>query len=177
MRHRLLILTALAALAMTTAAAALAGTISPTATISGTAGVSITLPADPSLTSTLDGSDQTVTYSPVLGVVDARGTGAGWHLDISATTFSDGSGHTLAAGQVGSVGSACHSGSTCTAASSTGITYPLTIAGTASTFFSSALASGLGKVDVTPSISVVIPGNAYAGTYTSTVTLAATTGP
>jgi hypothetical protein len=30
---------------------------------------------------------------------------------------------------------------------------------------------------VTPSIDVSIPGNAYAGTYTSTVTLAAVTGP
>ncbi|MDX6451745.1 MAG: hypothetical protein QOH16_1794, partial [Gaiellaceae bacterium] len=29
----------------------------------------------------------------------------------------------------------------------------------------------------TPTINVAIPGNAYAGTYTSTVTLAAVTGP
>jgi hypothetical protein len=35
----------------------------------------------------------------------------------------------------------------------------------------------MGKVNVTPSVSVAIPGNAYAGTYTSTVTLAAVSGP
>ena len=177
MRHRLLILTALTATALTTAAAALAGTLTATATVSGTAGVSLTLPAGPSLTDTLDGTDQTVSYAPVLGIVDARGTGAGWNLTISATTFSDGSGHTLAPGQVSSVAAACKAGNSCTAASSSGITYPLTIGGTASKFFNAALNSGLGKVDVTPTVDVAIPGNAYAGTYTSTVTLAAATGP
>jgi WxL domain surface cell wall-binding len=177
MRHRLLILTAVTALALTTAVAAFAGTMSATATVSGTAGVSLTLPAGPSLTDTLTGDDQTATYAPVLGLVDARGTGAGWNITISATTFLDGSGHTLAPGTVSSVASACHAASTCTAASSSGITYPLTITGTAAKFFNSATTTGLGKVDVTPSIDVLIPGNAFAGTYTSTVTLAAATGP
>jgi hypothetical protein len=35
----------------------------------------------------------------------------------------------------------------------------------------------MGKIDLTPTIQVAIPGNAYAGTYTSTITLAATAGP
>jgi WxL domain surface cell wall-binding len=177
MRHRLLILTALTAAALTTTAAAVAGTMTATATVTGTAGISLNLPSGPSFSSTLDGTDQTVSYSPVLGVVDARGTGAGWNVQISATTFSDGFGHSLAAGQVSSVASACKAGSTCTAPTSSGITYPLTISGTAAKFFSAALNTGLGKVDVTPTIDIVVPGNAYAGTYTSTVTLAATTGP
>jgi hypothetical protein len=177
MRYRLLIISALAATALTSAAAAVAGNLTATATVSGTAGISLDLPAGPSLTDTLDGSDQTVSYAPALGVVDARGGGAGWNLQISATTFSDGSGHTLTAGQVSSVTSACHAASTCTAASSSGITYPLTMSGTATKFFNAALSSGLGKVDVTPTVDVLIPGNAFAGTYTSTVTLAATTGP
>jgi hypothetical protein len=177
MRHRLLILTALTATALTTAAAALAGTLTATATVSGTAGTSLTLPTGPSLTDTLDGTDQTVSYAPVLSIVDARGSGAGWNLTISATTFSDGFGHTLAPGQVSSVAAACNAGNSCTAASSSGITYPLTIGGTASKFFNAAVNSGLGKIDVTPAVDVVIPGNAYAGTYTSTVTLAAATGP
>ena len=177
MRHKLLILTALTAAALTTAAAALAGNLTATATVAGTAGISINLPSGPSFSSTLDGTDQTVSYAPVLGVVDARGGGAGWNLEISATTFSDGSGHTLAAGQVSSITSACHAASTCTAAGSSGITYPLTVTGTAAKFFSAALNSGLGKIDVTPTVDVSIPGNAFAGTYTSTVTLAATTGP
>lgn len=177
MRHRLLILTALSALALTTAAAALAANMTATATVTGTAGISFNLPSGPSLTSTLDGTDQTASYAPVLGVVDARGTGAGWNIQISSTTFSDGSGHTLAPGVVSSVTSACKAGNSCTAASSSGITYPLTLDGTATKFFNAAVSSGLGKIDVTPTIDVVIPGNAFAGSYTSTVTLAATTGP
>jgi hypothetical protein len=177
MRHKLLIVSALMATALTSAAAALAGNLTATATVSGTAGVSLNLPSNPSLTDTLDGSDQTVSYAPVLGVVDARGGGAGWNLQISATTFSDGSGHSLAAGQVSSVASACHAASTCTAASSSGVTYPLTVGGTAAKFFNAAVDSGLGKLDVTPTVDVTIPGNAFAGTYSSTVTLAATTGP
>src|SRR5207244_11340222 len=106
-----------------------------------------------------------------------RGSRAGWKRQTSATTTSDGSGHTLPPEQVAPVASACTAGSTCTAAASSGITYPLTIAGGASKFFNAAVNTGLGKINVTPTISVAIPGNAYAGTYTSTVTLAATTGP
>jgi hypothetical protein len=177
MRHRLLLLIALTATALTATAAALGGTLTATATVSGTAGISLNLPSGPSFSSTLDGTDQTVSYAPVLGLVDARGGGAGWNLQISASTFSDGSGHSLAAGQVASVSAACKAGSTCTAPSSSGVTYPLTISGTATKFFNAALNSGLGRIDVTPTIEIGIPGNAFAGTYTSTVTLAATTGP
>jgi hypothetical protein len=177
MRQRIIITLALAVLALVAATAALAGTLTTTATVSGTAGISLNLPSNPSITDTLDGTDQTVSYAPILGVVDARGNGSGWNLQISATTFSDGSGHTLAQGQVGSVAQACKAGSTCTTATSSGITYPLTIGTTAAKFFNAALNTGLGKIDVTPTINVAIPGNAYAGTYTSTVTLAATTGP
>jgi hypothetical protein len=177
MRHKLLIISALSATALATAATAFAGNFTATANVSGAAGISLNIPAGPVLTDTLDGTDQTISYAPVLGVVDARGGGAGWNLQISAGVFSDGSGHTLAPGQVSSVTSACRPGSTCTVAGSSGITYPLTIGGTAAKFFNAALNSGLGKIDVTPTVDVSIPGNAFAGTYTSTVTLAATTGP
>ncbi|HEX4678856.1 MAG TPA: WxL domain-containing protein [Gaiellaceae bacterium] len=174
---RIVITLGIAALALAAATAALAGTLTTTATVSGTAGVSLNLPANPSLTDTLDGTDQTVSYAPVLGIVDARGSGAGWNLQISATAFTDGASHTLAQGQVASVAQACKAGSTCTLATSSGISYPLTIGTVAAKLFSAALNTGLGKIDLTPTIDVAIPGNAYAGTYTSTVTLAATTGP
>ena len=178
MKQRIIITLGLAALALVTATAALASTLTTTATVTGGAGgLSLTMPANPSISDTLDGTDQTVSYAPVLGVVDPRGSGAGWNLQISATTFSDGAGHSLAAGQVSSAAQACQAGSTCTAATSSGITYPLTITTTAAKMFNAALNTGLGKLNVTPTIAVAIPGNAYAGTYTSTVTLAATTGP
>ena len=177
MRQRLFIITITLAVALVASAAALAGTLTATATVSGTAGVSLNLPSNPTITNTIDGTDQTASYAPVLGVVDARGTGAGWNLTLSATTFSDGSGHTLAPGTVTAAAQACHSGSSCTAATSSGISYPLTISGTAAKIFNAALNTGLGKIDVTPTIQVAIPGNSYAGTYTSTVTIAAATGP
>jgi hypothetical protein len=177
MRQRIIIVIGIAAVALVAATAAVAGNLTTTATVTGTAGISLNLPSNPSITDTLDGTDQTVTYAPVLGVVDARGSGAGWNLQISSTTFSDGSGHTLAAGSVTATAQACHAGSSCTAATNSGITLPLTVTTTAAKFFSAALNTGLGKIDVTPTMSVLIPGNAYAGTYTSTVTLAATTGP
>jgi WxL domain surface cell wall-binding len=177
MRQRFFIIIGFAAVALIAASAALAGTLTTTATITGAAGLSLNLPANPSISDTLDGTDQTVTYAPVLGVVDARGSGAGWNLTVSATNFSDGAGHTLAPGTVTAVAQACHSGSTCTTASSSGITYPLTVSSTAAKFFNAAANSGLGKIDVTPTVSVSIPGNSYAGTYTSTMTLAVASGP
>jgi hypothetical protein len=176
MRQRLFILLGSAAVALAAATAALAGTLTPTATISGAAGMSMNLPSNPSMTSTLDGTDQVVSWSALLGVVDARGTGAGWNLTVSATSFSDGSGHSIAPGTVSGVTSACQGGASCTGATNA-VTYPITISGTAAKFFNASADSGLGKVNVTPSMNVTIPGNAYAGTYTSTVTLAAVTGP
>lgn len=176
MRQRIFIIIGIAVVALAASTAAFAGTLTATATVTGTAGISLTLPANPSLSDTLNGTDQTVSYAPLLGVVDARGTGAGWNLTISATTFSDGAGHTLAPGTVASVSAACHAGSTCTAATNS-VTYPITIGGTASKFFNAAANTGLGQVDVTPTIDVAVPGNAYAGTYTSTVTLASVSGP
>jgi hypothetical protein len=176
MRQRILITLSVATVALAITAAAIASsTLTTTATVAGTAGISLNLPSNPSISDTIDGTDQTVSYSPILGVVDARGTGAGWNLTISATALTDGT-HNLTQ-TVSSVSSACHAGSTCTAGTSSGITYPLTVSTTAAKFFNAALTTGLGKVDVTPTVQVAIPGNSYAGTYTSTVTLASATGP
>lgn len=68
---------------------------------------------------------------PVLGVTDARGSGAGWHLTESATNPTDGT-HVLSQ-KISAVAQACHAGSTCTPpASST--TLPVTM-GTAGASF------------------------------------------
>jgi hypothetical protein len=174
---RFTLLLAVASAALVTAAAATAATLTATAVISGAAGLSLNLPSSPSMSATLDGTDQTVSYSPALGLVDARGTGAGWNLTIAATTFGDGAGHTLAPGTVTGVAQACHAGGTCTLGTSSGITYPLTVSSTAAKFFNAAANTGLGKVDVTPTVSVAVPGNSFAGTYTSTVTLVTASGP
>ena len=177
MKQRILVSLLVAGLALVAVSAAMAATMTSTATVTGSGTVSVNVPGASTLSDTLDGTDQTVTYAPALGVVDARGTGGGWNLTASATTFSDGSGHSLAPGGISAVSQACHSGSTCTQATSSGFTYPVNLSTTATKFFSAASQTGLGKVDVTPTISVAIPGNAYAGTYTSTVTIAAAVGP
>jgi hypothetical protein len=174
--RQLFFILGLAAVALVAATGAFAGTISPSATVTGAAGMSTTLPSNPSISDTLDGTDQTVTWSALLGVVDARGTGGGWNLTMSSTTFSDGSGHSLTAGSVSAVSAACQGGNTCTGATNA-ISYPLTLSGTAAKFFNASANTGMGKVHVTPSVDVSIPGNAFAGTYTATVTLAAVSGP
>ena len=43
--------------------------------------------------------------------------------------------------------------------------------------FNAAANTGMGRFTITPSINVSIPGNSYAGSYTSTLTIAAVTGP
>lgn len=172
MRKRLTIL-----LAVTAALAVIAGSayaLSVNGTITGTAGIGLDPGSNPSFTDTLDGTDQAVTYKPTLGVSDARGTGNGWHLTEQATALSDGT-HTLTQ-QISAVAQACHTGSTCSLPTSN-VTLPVSMGTTGTSFYSSATNYGLGKVDITPTVSVAIPGNAYAGTYTSTVTFAAVAGP
>jgi WxL domain surface cell wall-binding len=176
MRQRIFISIGIAFAALVVIGGALGATLT-TGTVTGTAGIGLTQPATAAFADTLNGADQLATYSPLLNIVDARGTGAGWNLQISATTFTDVGGHTLAPGSVTAAGQVCVAGSTCTAAVNSGITLPLTITTTAAKFFNAAALSGLGKIDVTPTVTVAIPGNSYAGVYTSTVTLAATTGP
>src|SRR4051812_49889941 len=124
MTKRLPILICTAAAALAAATAALAGTIPPPATIPGTAGVSLNLPSNPSISNTLDGTDQVASWSALLGIVDARGTGSGWNLTVAATAFSDGAGHSLAAGTLTGVTSACRAGNSCTAATNA-VSYPL----------------------------------------------------
>ena len=176
-----LFLTAAAA-ALVLAAVATAATITATATVTGAGSVSLASGATTSLASTLDGTDQTVTYQLPLTVVDARGTGGGWNLTITSTTFTTGT-RSLApnASSLTTVASACNAGSTCTNPTSS-ITLPVavpaaTTAPTAVKFFNSAAYTGMGSFTVTPTVSVSIPGNAYAGTYTSTVTVAVAAGP
>jgi len=177
MRQRTLLISLLIGVgALVAATAALAANLTATATVTGTAGISLAMPSNPSMSATLDGTDQTLSYSPVLGVVDARGTGAGWNLTVAATALTDGSSHNLAQ-NLTAVSSACHSGSTCTNASNSVSGYPLTLSTTATKFFNSATNTGMGKVDVTPTVQVPVPGNAYAGTYTSTLTISSVSGP
>lgn len=183
MRQRIIIFSGLTMAALTLAAAAVAGTVTATATVSGAGSLSLSNGSTASLTDTLDGTDQTVGYTLPLTLTDARGSGAGWNLTVTSTTFNDGAGHTLAtsASSISSVAMTCVSGGTCTNATNS-ITYPATVPAAATApaavkLFNAAANTGLGRFTITPTIDVSIPGNAYAGSYSSTITVAAVSGP
>jgi hypothetical protein len=115
---------------------------------------------------------------------DTRGTGAGWNETITSTQFTTGGGtpNTLAtnASSLTGVTSVCVSG-TCTNPTNA-ITYPVAVpaaatAPTAVKFFNAAANTGMGKFTTTPTIGVFVPQSSFAGTYTSTLTIAIVTGP
>lgn len=182
MRKLTLIVTiALAALAAATAA--VAGNVTATASITGGGSLALSHGSAATVSSTLDGTDQNATYTLPLSLSDIRGTGAGWNVTVTSTLFSDGSGHAFPAGtsSVTGVTSACVSGGSCTSATNS-VTYPLTVpaastAPAAVKLFNAAAGTGMGRFTLTPTFAVAIPGNAYAGSYASTVTLAAVSGP
>jgi hypothetical protein len=133
----------------------------------------------------LNGDDQTMTYALGLTVTDARGSGAGWNLTITSTLFDDGHGHQFAS-NASSINAAptvvCSGiGSHCTNPTNS-ITYPVGVpagstAPTPVKFFNAATGSGLGKFTITPTVTISVPGSTYAGTYTSTVSVAVVSGP
>ena len=183
MKQKLTILIGLTVAALALAAAAVAGTVTATATVTGAGSLGLTHGATASISDTLDGSDQSASYTVPLSVTDARGTGAGWNLTITSTTFTDSSSHTLAttASTITGVTSACVNGGTCTNPTST-ITYPLTVPAATSApaavkLFNASANTGMGRFTVTPTVNVAIPGNTFSGTYTSTVTVAVVSGP
>jgi hypothetical protein len=62
---------------------------------------------------------------------------------------------------------------------SSGLVVPQNATGSRSpvSFFSTPSGTGMGNFTLTPSVSVVVPSNAYAGSYQSTVTVDVTVGP
>ena len=181
MRTRLLI-ALFATLAMASAAAAI--------TVQGTVNAGSTLTAtgvgSPTFNPTLNGVDQTTSYALPVSVVDARGlaVGGGWNLTITSTTFNDGSGHTFptTASTMTGVATACGASSTClaptNAVTNTNLSIPAgTVAPAAVKWENAATATGLGTNTVTATISVAVPANVFAGSYSSTVTVAIVAGP
>ena len=171
------------AVALVAAGSATASTVTATANVSsGT--LSLSSSAAPSVGVTLDGTDQSPSYTAGMTVNDATGSGNGWNVTITSTTFSTGGGspHLLSTGAstVTGVSSSC-AGGTCTNPTNS-VGYNLGVpagaaAPTAVKLFNAAADTGLGNFTVTPAVQVAIPANTYAGTYTSTVTLAVVSGP
>jgi hypothetical protein len=181
LRHAWLLCCALSGLCLALAVPVLAD--SATATASVTAGtLSEVAAGSPSFSATLNGTDQTVTSSAMtLAAKERRGAGAGWNVTITSTTFTAGANtFSTTATSVTGVTSACVAG-TCTNPTNA-IGYPLTVpagstAPTAIKLFNAAAATGLGDFTLTPTFSLAIPANAYAGSYSSTMTFSIVSAP
>ncbi len=186
MRKQLVIAAGLTLTVLLAAATAGAATVTVNATVTGGATLSVAGNGTPSFSLTLNGDDQTASYTLPVQVVDARGlaVGGGWNLTVTSTQFSDGAGHTFpaTASKITGVTAACHTGSTCTlptnSVSNSNLAVPAGAGPpTAVKFYNAATATGLGRVDANATVSVAIPANTIAATYTSTVTVAIAAGP
>jgi hypothetical protein len=159
-----------------------------TATVTITAG-SLSVDAnDVSLSAVvLDGSDKTATSasgSNSWAAEDARGTGVGWHLTIDATDFTDG-GKTInisAADQEFKIqlldtNIAVVSGNTKPTSSVTSLTAIPEAPAAALTFASAAANEGMGSYTLAPNFELEVPAETLAGSYSSTITVSAVSGP
>lgn len=138
---------------------------------------------------TLNGSDQTETFSLPIVVEDYTGSGAGWGLSLALTPFTNtNNSDTLSSGAAVVLSApnpdTCNDSGTC-ALPTNGIapgSYPVALtasndSSTSSQFYSANTNTGMGSATVTPQIQVTIPAKAYVGTYSSTFTVSITTGP
>jgi hypothetical protein len=148
--------------------------------------LSLSTAAAPSFSASLPLGDQTPTYALPLTVQDTRsGSAAGWNLTITSTQFTTGGAtpRTLAttASRATAVASACAGGASCVSPTNA-VTYPVTVpAGStppsAVKLDNAAAGTGTGIFTLTPTISVSVPANSYAGSYNSTLTIALVSGP
>ncbi|MBA3865319.1 MAG: WxL domain-containing protein [Solirubrobacterales bacterium] len=108
--------------------------------------------------------------------------GLGWNLTVTSTQFLSGT-HTLptTASTITAVASACANGGICTVPTNS-VSFPVSVpagAGPPSAvkFFNAAASTGIGTFTVTPTVSVLVPQNSFAGAYTSTLTISVISGP
>jgi WxL domain surface cell wall-binding len=186
-----------------TASATACGTAIPassTCTMTGTVSLSagpltLTSPSSLSWSTTLTGVDQQLVDTNAgdqqYTVNDATGSGAGWHVTTSATTFTNGSstfpntGTFSTNGSVTSITSTSAPSATCTASCSlptNQTTYPVAIttgtSPTPVTIYDTAAGTGMGEMVIGGSTAtnpvgwwVNVPASATAGSYTSTITM------
>jgi WxL domain surface cell wall-binding len=157
-----------------------------TATIAAGSLGFVSTPPNVSFSATLNGLDQSVATTQALDVGDATGSGTGWNITATSTTFTTGGGtphllSTSATSLTGAPTDVCDASATCTLATNS-VTYPYTLpaaatAPTATKMFNAAANTGLGNQTVTPTWRLSVPANTLAGTYTSTWTISLVSGP
>lgn len=141
-------------------------------------------PGGIAFTTTLSGYDQAVSASLPLDVDDATGSGTGWNITATSTTFAThGASLTTTATTVPSTPPAtCDAGATCTLYASTGVAYPYTLPAAAAPpaatkVVAAAAGSGTGQQTVTVPFIVAVPGGTTAGSYVATWTISLAAGP
>ena len=163
--------------------ACLAASVTATALISGSA-LNVDTSSTPTFTANIDGGDATPTYSLALSTQDTRGTGTGWNETVTSTQFATGgsSNHTLAPSASTVTGVSADNENGTSTAPNDALSYPIVVPSGPTApppvkFFDTAVDSGMGRFRVSPAISVFVPQDSYAGTYSSTLTLAISSGP
>jgi hypothetical protein len=172
------------------------------AAVSLTGPLSVTAPGSLTWAITLNGVNQDIADAVAgdqqVAVSDETLTGAGWDVTISATTFTNGT-HTLPdtgtfvlTGAVSSITASGAPSLACTLSCippADPVTYPVAVTTAASSpspvsVYEASAASGLGGILLGGSSAadpfgwwVKVPGNAWRGAYTSTVTVAIASGP
>jgi hypothetical protein len=177
-------------------------------TMTGTVGLTggtltLTSPASLTWAGTLTGTSQSlvdvITADQQYTVNDATGSGAGWHVTTSATTFTNGAatfpntGSFVTNGSVGSISATTSPTATCVGGSCTlptnTTTYPVAITTAAvtptpSTIYDTSASTGLGQILIGGSAQpnpvgwwVNVPASAISGSYISTITMAVISGP
>ncbi|MGC8461350.1 MAG: hypothetical protein ACP5OR_05865 [Candidatus Dormibacteria bacterium] len=131
---------------------------------------------------TLNGTTQTVTGTQSLDIGDLSGSGSGWNVSLSATPFTNGvqqlSNTAFTVPVMPTV--SCQVSGTCVVASLNTALYAYTLPApaTGSTkLLSAAAGSGMGNQVVSIVWNATLPGNTYAGSYTSTWQLTLAAGP
>jgi hypothetical protein len=174
---------AVAATVALLAGAAQAGADTPgTATITG-GSLAMTAPTSVAFSATLTGANQSTGASQVIGVTDSTGTGTGWNVTLTSTTFTASGPLTLPDNNVTDTAAsgACNASVTCTLATNS-TSYPLTVpsgttAPTAVKILNAATNTGLGAQTWTHSMSLALLASVKAGSYASTWTYSLVSAP
>lgn len=128
----------------------------------------------------ITGAAQTTTAAlAAFSVSDLRGTGDGWHVTAQATQFSTGgvTPITLAANSL-TMSEPTVAANGTTSPNPTVNAGPYTIDGAAVSVASAAVDTGMGTYDFSATtLTLSLPANVKAGTYSSTVTVSAVTAP
>jgi hypothetical protein len=176
----------LAALAMATAAPALAAPLTGTGTLTG-APITGSNSASLTFTGTINGTPTLVTSTnATLTAADFEEPAPGWNITLDATQFTDTVDNTkklnaTALSVQGIASTTCTSGFSCTTdpVNSTAVTatYPLTVPTTAVKIYSATAGTGEGSFDIVPTFGLNLINTDRAGSYTSAMTVSFVAGP